>query len=104
MRALPLPPNVWISVISSKPRSVARRPSAADGREQFFRLTDDPTECHNLAAVSEEAERLSHWRGLLVEELRDRAEGFTDGADLIPGRPYPAVRQNASATSYKSRH
>ncbi|MFC1716474.1 arylsulfatase [Candidatus Poribacteria bacterium] len=67
---------------------------AGDGREQFFHLTDDPTECHNLVAVPEEAERLSHWRGLLVEELRNRAEGFTDGARLIPGRPYPALCQS----------
>ena len=67
---------------------------AGDGREQFFRLTDDPTECHNLAAVPEEAERLSHWRSLLVEELRSRSEGFTDGTRLIPGRPYPALCQS----------
>jgi arylsulfatase A-like enzyme len=67
---------------------------AGDGREQFFHLTDDPTECHNLVAVPEEAERLSRWRGLLVEELRNRAEGFTDGARLIPGQPYPALCQS----------
>ncbi|MFC1718295.1 hypothetical protein ACFL6S_31860, partial [Candidatus Poribacteria bacterium] len=54
----------------------------------------DPTECHNLAAIPEEAERLSHWRGLLVEELRNRSEGFTDRTRLIPGRPYPAVHQS----------
>ena len=65
----------------------------ADGREQFFRLTDDPTECHDLATVPEEAERLSYWRSLLVDELKNRAEGFTDGARLIPGRPYSAVCQ-----------
>lgn len=67
---------------------------AVDGREQFFRLTDDPTECHNLAAIPEETERLSHWRCLLVEELENRAEGFADGARLIPGRPYPALYQS----------
>jgi arylsulfatase A-like enzyme len=66
---------------------------ARDGREQFFRLTDDPTERHDLAAVPEEAQRLSHWRNLLIEVLRGRGEGFTDGTRLIPGRPYPAVRR-----------
>ena len=69
----------------------------ADGREQFFRLTDDPTECHDLAAVPRETDRLSFWRSQLVDELKNRAEGFTDGTDLIPGRPYPAVRQSAPA-------
>jgi arylsulfatase len=63
----------------------------ADGREQFFRLTDDPNECHNLAALPEEAARLSHWRSLLVDELKNRPEGFSDGTDLIAGRPYAAV-------------
>jgi arylsulfatase len=63
----------------------------ADGREQFFRLTNDPTECRDLAADPAESERLSHWRTRLIKELRDRPEGFTDGARLIPGRPYRAV-------------
>jgi arylsulfatase A-like enzyme len=64
---------------------------AADGREQFFRLTDDPTECRDLARKPEEARRISYWRGLLITELKDRPEGFADGARLIPGRPYRAV-------------
>jgi len=65
----------------------------ADGREQFFRLTDDATERHDLAGVAAEQERLAWWRDLLIAELRNRPEGFTDGTTLIPGRPYPAVRQ-----------
>ena len=56
-----------------------------------LRLADDPAECHDLAVLPEEAGRLSHWRGALVDQLKDRAEGFTDGTRLIPGRPYPAV-------------
>ena len=63
----------------------------ADGREQFFRLTEDPKECNDLAGKSGEKERMSYWRGELINELKDRAEGFTDGTRLIPGRPYPAV-------------
>lgn len=65
---------------------------AADGRERFFRLTDDPAELRDLAGAPREQARLSFWRGLLVQELRGRAEGFTDGKRLIPGRPYPAVQ------------
>ena len=63
----------------------------ADGREQFFRLTDDPTECHNLAGKPAEAGRIAYWRNLLIKELKDRPEGFSDGKKLFPGRPYPAV-------------
>jgi arylsulfatase A-like enzyme len=63
----------------------------ADGREQLFRLTDDPTECRDLAADPGEAETLERWRALLMRELADRPEGFTDGTRLVPGRPYPAV-------------
>ena len=62
-----------------------------DGREQFFRLTDDPNECHDLARNAGEATRLSHWRNLLIKELRNRPEGFVDGTGLVAGRPYPAV-------------
>ncbi|MBT3341432.1 MAG: sulfatase-like hydrolase/transferase [Gemmatimonadetes bacterium] len=64
---------------------------AGDGREQFFRLRDDPMECRDLAQVAAESGRLSHWRQHLVERLTGRPEGFSDGRSLIPGRPYPAV-------------
>ncbi len=64
---------------------------AADGREQLFRLTDDPTERHDLATDPTEADCLSRWRALMIAELTGRPEGFTDGERLIAGRPYPAV-------------
>ncbi len=66
----------------------------ADGREQFFRLTEDPNECVDLAKREEEKSTLEHWRNLLISELADRPEGFTDGQKLIPGRPYNAVMDN----------
>lgn len=66
---------------------------AADGREQFFRLATDPNECHDLINTPSESGRIAHWRGLLIEELKNRPEGFTDGHRLIPGRPYRAVFQ-----------
>ncbi len=62
-----------------------------DGRERLFRLADDPAECRDLAGVPAEAETLERWRRLLIRELADRPEGFTDGERLFPGRPYPAV-------------
>jgi len=63
----------------------------SDGREQFFRLTDDPAECRDLANRPQEADRVALWRARMVQELADRPEGFSDGARLIPGRPYPAT-------------
>ena len=64
---------------------------AQDGREQFFRLSDDPTESHDLAGSSAEKACIEAWRQRLIRELRDRPEGFSDGQRLIPGRPYPGA-------------
>ncbi len=66
---------------------------ARDGREQFFHLEDDPMECHNLIDRPEEIDRISHWRSLLIKELENRSEGFTEDGKLIAGRSYPTLRQ-----------
>jgi len=60
---------------------------AADGREQFFNLKDDPTECHDLSRTV----NLAEWRNRLIRELRNRPEGFTDGKKLIAGCRYAPV-------------
>ncbi len=62
-----------------------------DGREQFFRLSDDPMECRDLSGRAEERENVERWRRLLAAELKGRPEGFSDGENLFPGRPYPSV-------------
>lgn len=62
-----------------------------DGREQLFDLTADPTECHDLASEPAKAERMTYWRRELIQKLKARPEGFTDGEKLIPGRTYKAV-------------
>jgi arylsulfatase len=67
----------------------------ADGREQFFDLSKDPNEMHDLGGTREARERVATWRQALVEELVDRPEGFSDGKRLIPGRPYPAMLPHA---------
>ena len=64
---------------------------AADGREQFFDLTADPRECQDLIGSDAHADRVQGWRQRLIEELKDRPEGFADGERLIPGRPYSPV-------------
>ena len=62
-----------------------------DGREQFFDLTEDPNECHNLIGDHLYRERIELWRKRLIQELTGRPEGFTDGRRLIPGRPFKPV-------------
>ena len=60
----------------------------ADGREQFFDLTDDPGELRDLA-LQDDA-RIAPWRDRLIERLRDRPEGFVRDGKLVAGRPYEA--------------
>jgi hypothetical protein len=35
---------------------------------------------------------LEQWRARLVKQLASRPEGFSDGTNLITGRPYPALQ------------
>ena len=60
----------------------------ATGEEQFFDLTQDPNETRNRINDPDCAARIDRWRSLLIEKLRDRPEGFTDGDKLIPGVEY----------------
>ncbi|MCG3148669.1 MAG: Arylsulfatase [Verrucomicrobiae bacterium] len=61
---------------------------AQSGREQLFDLVNDPHETRDLAG---DGARVSVWRKRLIQELKKRPEGFTDGKRLRAGRPYPAV-------------
>ena len=56
----------------------------ATEEEQLFDLTNDRQELHNLAGKAEHAERLSFWRGRLIDLLAQRADGFSDGKKLVP--------------------
>lgn len=62
---------------------------SASGKEQYFFLEEDPHELHDLIDLPEYQERISFLRGCLIEELKNRPEGFTDGEQLITGREYP---------------
>jgi arylsulfatase len=64
------------------------------GREQLFDLETDPQECHDLAPTAGAGARLARWRQVLCGELQGREEGFTDGQQLIIGRPVRAVLQH----------
>jgi len=53
-------------------------------QEQFFDLTADRQELHDLSASSEHADRVAAWRQRLIDRLADRPDGFSDGRRLIP--------------------
>lgn len=59
------------------------------GEEQFFDLQNDPKELNDLVPSSNPdiAERLSYWRSAMIEELKEREEGFVDASgQLVAGR------------------
>ena len=62
-----------------------------DGKELLFDLEKDPQEERNLAKDPSSKALLEKWRGTLIERLKPRPEGFSDGTKLIPGRPYKAT-------------
>ncbi|MFQ9872342.1 MAG: arylsulfatase [Oscillospiraceae bacterium] len=57
------------------------------GREFYFRLDTDPQETHNAIGDAQYRERIAYLRGLLIQALDGREEGYTDGVRLIPGKP-----------------
>jgi arylsulfatase A-like enzyme len=61
------------------------------GQEHLFNLQDDPHETCDLARLSEAETLLTPWRNHLIEILRHRPEGFTDGTRLIAGQPHNAL-------------
>lgn len=64
------------------------------GRELYFDLTRDPEERHNAISDPENASRIAHLRTLLIRELADREEGYSDGTRLIVGQPPQTVLHN----------
>ncbi|MAE61898.1 MAG: arylsulfatase [Planctomycetaceae bacterium] len=58
------------------------------GREQLFDLSNDPDEVHDLARTGDAAGRLDPWRKRMIDVLKDRGEGFTDGRELVAGREH----------------
>ena len=58
------------------------------GREHLFNLDRDPQEQSDLALQTGADARLTPWRNRLVDILRDRPEGATDGRQLLAGKPH----------------
>ena len=53
------------------------------GEEQFFDLTKDRKELHDLAGDSAYADRVELWRQRLIKLLGERGDGFSDGKRLL---------------------
>ena len=61
------------------------------GQEHLFNLDEDPHETRDLALQKDAETALIPWRNRLIEILKDRPEGFTDGKALIAGQPHNAL-------------
>ena len=68
------------------------------GEEQYFNLAEDPHELTDLSGDLSCKQRIDRLRDCLINSLKDRPEGFTDGSRLIPGRPYPTTLEQRSKT------
>ncbi|MDE2868881.1 MAG: hypothetical protein OXN91_09600, partial [Chloroflexota bacterium] len=66
------------------------------GQELLFDVRNDPFEERDLSAQSD----LGPWRQRLIEQLRGRPEGFTDGSRLITGRPHDHMVPGLGPPSY----
>ncbi|MFW6309451.1 MAG: arylsulfatase, partial [bacterium] len=60
------------------------------GREQLFDLEKDSREKKDLSQFKIWEDELACWRDKLIDILKDRPEGFTDGEKLIPVKDYDA--------------
>ena len=82
--------NHWI--VTEKDKYIWHSQS---GREQYFDLASDPHELNDLISGQEHQDRIAELRSCLIESLKGRPEGFTDGVRLIPGRPYSPTLASA---------
>ena len=70
----------------------------ATGEEQFFDLTADRQELHNLAKEPSQSERVAMWRERLIKILAERGDPVTDGKKLLVRKEWwpPVVEKEAS--------
>ena len=62
------------------------------GRELYFNLRDDPHETKNVQ--EENQKRVAELRALLIDALKNREEGYTDGHTLLVGKTPVTVLQH----------
>lgn len=60
------------------------------GTEQLFDLKNDPYECNDLSQIDTYKDELLKWRQRMVNELKPRNAGLTDGTKLVcqKGKPF----------------
>lgn len=61
------------------------------GKEHYFNLEIDEKETTDLIQSSPHKKRISELRGILIRELTDREEGYSDGKNLIVGKKPQAI-------------
>lgn len=61
------------------------------GKEQYFDLANDPHELHDGVNDAQYKDRIDYLRNLLIHELENREEGYSDGNQLIAGREQRSV-------------
>ncbi|MDO4429381.1 MAG: arylsulfatase [Atopobiaceae bacterium] len=67
------------------------------GREQYFDLSEDRSEAHDLIDEPTYRERVAQMRAWLVSELEGREEDFVESGHLIAGRPLVNVLERPLA-------
>lgn len=65
------------------------------GEEQYFDLVNDPKELDNQIGQATRQERIGILRAYLVNQLKDREEGYSDGKQLLVGRRPTALLKAA---------
>lgn len=53
------------------------------GKEQYFNLETDPDEINELSQDASLKDEIQKWRERLINELKGRPEGFTDGKKML---------------------
>lgn len=56
------------------------------GQEQYFDLDQDRKELHNAIRDEKYQDRIKTLKAILIQVLKDREEGYSDGTRLIPGQ------------------
>lgn len=63
-----------------------------NGEEQLFHIAEDPHEQQERSSVPAHNAELATWRKRMVDELKNRPEGWSNGEDLTPA-PYEVWRE-----------
>ncbi len=66
------------------------------GCEQFFDLEQDPYETRDLIKDKSKEKRIEACRQLLIQELKDREEGYSDGTQLFVGKQPQTILNTVS--------